>query len=572
MKIPSNDEILAILDQLDASVADDLESYWLEFKPWRDPKEDMRVAAETAACFANADGGVIVFGVADRIRGRVNAIHGASRYDMSIWRSSIFASTRPNLDVEVGELPVDEGSGKLLVVRVQRGLNPPYGTAEGMYKVRVSKNCMPLDPQAWARIQVSTGAVDWSGQAAEGVGREDIDPVEIARARNILKRVSPESELLKLDDGGFLAALGAIRSGRVTHTGLLLFAQESKLAEKCPQHQVHYVYETSDTEVARNDSYRSGLLDVLERLEQTFTGPANPEQELSLGLFKLRIPAFPVDVVREAVLNAVTHRDYSDPNEVLVRHTRRELVVTSPGGFLANISPGNILRAEPISRNRCLAEAFQRLRLVERAGIGRRRIFTAMLSYGKRLPVYETDGFRVTLRLFDGGYDERTATLVAQWKKAGREVDLDGLLVLAFLRENAFLDSVSAAKLLQVERDQARSILDHLAQPQVGILERRGRTKAVTYHLTKAVARDLLGKAAYTKTRGLDPIRYAEMVKAFVADHGSISPRECRELLGLGESQSSRVQVSQMLARWSTEDGFLRREGQSPKVKYYPRT
>jgi ATP-dependent DNA helicase RecG len=197
---------------------------------------------------------------------------------------------------------------------------------------------------------------------------------------------------------------------------------------------------------------------------------------------------------------------------------------------------------------------------------------TAMLSYGKRLPVYETDGLRVTLRLFDGGYDERTATLVAQWKKAGREVDLDGLLVLAFLRENAFLDSVSAAKLLQVERDQARSILDHLAQPQVGILERRGRTKAVTYHLTKAVARDLLGKAAYTKTRGLDPIRYAEMVKAFVADHGSISPRECRELLGLGESQSARVQVSQMLARWSTEDGFLRREGQPPKVKYYPRT
>lgn len=571
MSIPTNDEILVILDQLESSVADEMESFWLEFKPWREPREDMRVAAETAACFANADGGAIVFGVADRTRGRAQAIHGASRYDINTWRSSIFASTRPNLNVEVSELTVPEGTGKLLVVRVPKGPTPPYGTAEGLYKVRVSKSCMPLDPQNWARIQVSTGAVDWSGQPAPGVSRDQLDPVEVARARNILRRVSPDSDMLTLDDDAFLAALCAVRGGRVTHTGLLLFAQKATLSEVCPQHQVHYVYEASDTEVARNDSYRSGLLDILERLEQTFTGPANPEQELSHGLFKLRIPAFPVDVVREAVLNAVTHRDYSDPNEVLIRHTKRELVVTSPGGFLANISPENILRAEPISRNRCLAEAFQKLRLVERAGIGRRRIFTAMLSYGKKLPVYETDGLRVTLRLFDGGYDEHMATLVAQWKKEGREVDLDGLLVLAFLRENAFLDTVSTAKLLQVDRDQARSILDHFAQPKVGILERRGRTKAVTYHLTKAVARDLLGKAAYTKTRGLDPIRYAEMVRAFVADHGSISPRECRELLGLGESQSARVQVSQMLGRWSAEDGFLRREGQPPKVKYYPR-
>jgi len=193
-----------------------------------------------------------------------------------------------------------------------------------------------------------------------------------------------------------------------------------------------------------------------------------------------------------------------------------------------------------------------------------------MLAYGKRIPEYEADG-RVTLRIFDGSFDERTAALVARWRGEGREIGLDGLLVLTFLRDNAFIDTLSAATLLQLSRDQARAVLDRLAQPGTGFLERKGRTKAATFHLTKGVARDLFGKAAYTRTRGLDPIRFSEMVKAFVADHGSITPRECRELLGLGESQSARVEASRYLRSWSGEGGFLRREGKPPKICYFPR-
>src|SRR6266516_2504260 len=216
---------------------------------------------------------------------------------------------------------------------------------------------MPMDAHSFARAQVSTGAVDWSGGPAEGACVEDLDPVELARARNVLRRFKPQSELLKIDNATFLNALGAVRNGRVTRTGLLLFGREELISALCPQHQVHYVYQVSETQVSRNDSFRAGVLQILERIEQAFTGPANPEQEVSVGLFKLRIPAYHVEVVREAVLNAVTHRDYSDPGEVLIRHTAQELVLTSPGGFIAGITPQNILRHEPAARNRTLAEA-----------------------------------------------------------------------------------------------------------------------------------------------------------------------------------------------------------------------
>jgi ATP-dependent DNA helicase RecG len=146
MSVPTNEEVLNLLDQLDVVVADDLESQWLDFKPWEGARESMRVAIEYAA--------------------------------------------------------------------------PPYGTAQGLYKQRVGKNCMPMDPQAFAQAQVTTGAVDWSGQPAEGVSLEDLDPVEIARGRSIVKRFRPSCDLVRLNDKDFLRALGATRHGQVTRTGL----------------------------------------------------------------------------------------------------------------------------------------------------------------------------------------------------------------------------------------------------------------------------------------------------------------------------------------------------------------
>ena len=132
------------------------------------------------------------------------------------------------------------------------------------------------------------------------------------------------------------------------------------------------------------------------------------------------------------------------------------------------------------------------------------------------------------------------------------------------------MDSGAAAGLLQVNITQAREILDQLAQPRTGILERRGHTKAATFHLAKGVAKDLLGKAAYTKSRGLNPIRYAEMVKAYLEHHNNISPQECRELLGLGESQSAKVEVSRYLRTWSSgAEAFLVSDGHGANRRYF---
>jgi ATP-dependent DNA helicase RecG len=203
--------------------------------------------------------------------------------------------------------------------------------------------------------------------------------------------------------------------------------------------------------------------------------------------------------------------------------------------------------------------------------MGRRRIFVPMLSFGKRIPKYETDGFSVTLRLYDGTFDERMAVLVAKWQKDGRDMGLDGLLLLTYLREHAHLDTRTAADLLQVDPENARDILERYCLPPYSLIERRGKKTGVTYHLQRALAADLIGKAAYTRIRGIDPLRYREMIREFVHQHGSITNKECRALLQLGESDSAKTMAGRYLARFAEPEGFLVAQGKGRSRRYVAR-
>jgi ATP-dependent DNA helicase RecG len=97
------------------------------------------------------------------------------------------ATTTAGVAAEVFEIDVPEGTGKLLVVRVHEGDSKPYGTAAGPFKQRVGKNCMPLDPVTFQRAQVRSAAVDWSGSPANGLALQDLDPLQIERARQVLR-------------------------------------------------------------------------------------------------------------------------------------------------------------------------------------------------------------------------------------------------------------------------------------------------------------------------------------------------------------------------------------------------
>lgn len=563
-RLPSREQVLVLLDRLDEEPADALESDVLDFKRWQGAKTSMKEAVEMAVCFANADGGVVVFGVRDRVVGRRQAIAGCTGYDLDTWQRAIYDGTRPNLTVEIEELPVPEGN--LLLVRVPRGPASPYGTAAGLYQIRVGKNCMPYSPEAFQRRQVALGAIDWSAQPADGLGLDELDGVEIARLRNTIESLRPQSPLLALSDQELLAAVGAVQDGKLTRAGLLLLGKRTVLARILPQHEVIYLYEPTPVDIVFRQDLKAPLLYTVERIQELIRHPErNPVHTLRLGLFHLQIPAYPEESFREAILNALIHRDYLEPGSIYIHHQQREMVVSSPGGFIGGITPQNILRHEPKARNRLLAEMFQKIGLVERAGIGRRRIFIPPLAYGKQPPVYEADEHTVTLTLHDDSYDEALATFIAEEQRAGRQFDLDELLLLSYLREHSEIDLARAAELLQRPEATTQDVLERLVLQPKAWLERHGRKKGVTYRLAPWVAARLVGKAVYSRTRPIDRARWAELVRRYVTEHGSISNAECRELLMLGDSRSAMSTVSAFLRSLD----FLEAYGPSPRYTRY---
>jgi ATP-dependent DNA helicase RecG len=148
--MPSNEEIVELLKQLEERTADELESQALDFVSWcEEMKENLRQAVEGVVSFANAEGGVVVFGVEDKVVGRRQAITGCCGYDLHKWRQQIYENTRPNLRCTAEEMRVPEGA--LVLVRVPESPAKPCGTTRGVFKVRVGRSNKPLDPSEFGR-------------------------------------------------------------------------------------------------------------------------------------------------------------------------------------------------------------------------------------------------------------------------------------------------------------------------------------------------------------------------------------------------------------------------------------
>jgi ATP-dependent DNA helicase RecG len=266
----------------------------------------------------------------------------------------------------------------------------------------------------------------------------------------------------------------------------------------------------SDTEYDKRVDSSQALLAVLEQFQQAVE-PHNRIFTLKQGLFHFEIPDFPEEVYREALLNAFVHRDYGLSSPVYLRHFPDRLEISNPGGFYGDVNAGNILGHEPVSRNRLLAEIMQKIRLVERAGMGVKRMYHILLSYGKEPPTYEagTDFVRVTLRSgrseaeepgkTTSGLDETFARFVVNRHQEGRELNLHDLLVLTYLKRNREIDLSEAERILQRGEGEAREALSSMVLR--GMLEPFGQKKGRVYRLSKGTYNQLKKSITYALFR-----------------------------------------------------------------------
>jgi ATP-dependent DNA helicase RecG len=217
----------------------------------------------------------------------------------------------------------------------------------------------------------------------------------------------------------------------------------------------------------------------------------NELQHFQDGLFIWDVPTFNEVVVREAVLNAVAHRDYRLGGSIFIRQYPRKLEITSPGGFPPGITPENILWRQ-LPRNRRIAEALARCGLVERSGQGVNRMFEECIKESKPRPDFSnSDDYQVSVTLRGDIQDPRFLRFL---EKVGKEK------LASFTTEDfLILDLIHREEPLP---PSLRPRLPHLLDN--GVLEKVGRGKGARYIISRQFYTFLGKKGVYTRKLGLD--------------------------------------------------------------------
>ncbi len=539
------------------------ESLTVEFKSDRKRLSDNDLV-EALICLANADGGELWLGVEDD--GTPTGLH-AERLQVAGLAGLVAARTSPSLSVTV--TPVALGAVSVVRIAVPEA-HGEVATTGGVYLRRRLKadgepECVAMLPHDRASRANTFGLVDASAQTVAGAQLSDLDPLERERLRQCVQQFGGDRILLELDDEALDGALGltARQSGGTrapTLTGLLLVGKELALRELVPTHEFAFQVLAREA-VGFNEFRRFPLLKALDWLETNFR-PYNPEREIQVGLFRVPVPKVDMGAFREAVANALVHRDYHRLGAMHVRMDDEGLTISNPGGLMEGVTLANLLTTEPRPRNRALADAMKRIGVVERSGRGVDKIYRGMLRFGRPEPDYRrTDANNVILLLATSDADEAFLKRVVEEEgRSGSPLPIDSLIALAALRGLKRLTTDELASHIQREPIQAKRTLEHLVE--AGLAQAHGTTRGRTYTLAAGVYQADGDKAAYTRQMGFSNIQHEQMVLNYVRQHGSVRRGDVADLCRL-----TSIQARDLLKRLK-EAGRLQQKGEK-RAAYY---
>ncbi|MHB0818380.1 ATP-binding protein [Stutzerimonas stutzeri] len=535
------------------------ESLTVEFKSDLKKLPD-RELIEALVCLANAEGGELWLGVEDD--GTPSGLHADHRLLAGL-AGMVAARTSPMLSVHPEAVELDGVTVARIRVPKAHG---EVATTGGVYLRRRVKHdgtpeCVAMLPHERASRASSFGLIDVSAQPVAGATLADLDPLERERLRQAVQQYGGDRVLLELDDealdGALLLTARQPDGSRVpTLTGLLLVGRETSLRQLVPTHE--FAFQVLAQQAVRfNEFRRFPLLKALDWLETNFR-PYNPEDELQVGLFRVPVPKVDMGAFREAVANALIHRDYHRLGAVHVRLEDEALVVSNPGGLVDGVTLANLLVTEPRPRNPALADAMKRIGVVERSGRGVDKIFRGMLKFGRPAPDYSyTTAQSVVLRLPTAEADLEFRRLVVEHERTtNAELPIDSLIALATLRELKRLSADALAERIQRDATSAKRTLEALTE--AGMVEAHGATRGRSYTLSASLYQAVGNKAAYTRQAGFSPIQHEQMVLSYVQQHGQIKRAEVMELCRLTEDQAWQLLKRLVLAEKLVKHGERR--------------
>ena len=489
---------------------------------------------EALSAFANrTGGGVILFGLDESADFGVIGVGNAHQLQADIGdlaSSEMEPALRP-------EFTVEDIDGKTVVAvevaEVPMEQRPCYYKTAGLQKgayIRVGNtNRQMTDYEIFGYVSArAQPTFDEEPVAQAVIG--DLDETAIDAYQERLKQARPKADFLRGPRDKALSRLGIVQDVegtlRPTMAGLLTFGKYPQ--QFLPQLVITFLqfYGTTETEKTPrgerfldNRKFEGPIPDMVTDTVNHVLASIR-KSSLIEGLFRRDVPEYPEEAVREVVLNAVAHRDYSPyvrGSYVQVRLFADRLEVQSPGGLYGNVTEEN-LEEESSTRNSVLMRLMEDLHLVENRGSGIRAMLEAMRRANLEPPRFEDkrSSFWVTFR---------NHTLMSPeaitWLNQFADLPLNDRqrLALVYLRFNDQITNSDYQRLNQVDALSAGRELRGLVQ--AGLVDQESARRWTYY--TLRVSRELPIAGALSNEE--------QMILDYAKQHGGITNTECRTLL-----------------------------------------
>ena len=191
------------------------------------------------------------------------------------------------------------------------------------------------------------------------------------------------------------------------------------------------------------------------------------------GLERVEHYSYPQEALREALLNALVHRDYAFSGSIIININESQIEFISLGGLLPGLSAEDIQNGISQPRNPKLAEVFHRLRLIESYGTGIRRIFTLYRDCEKKPEIIVTPNtFKLILP---------NRNYYSTDKSEEKALNDQQRTILQHIERNGAITEETVQKLLGVKRTRAYVILKEMRDSGLIEVQGRGQNKKYTF-------------------------------------------------------------------------------------------
>lgn len=421
---------------------------------------------ETCAAFATGKGGRVYIGVSDDGRMVGVQIGKGTLEDLA---NKIAQNTVPKL---VPAITAQAHAGvTVLVVDVAESTTKPV-TAFGRALRRSGRTNQVLSAAEIGELYLATRGVTWDQTVRPDATLDDLDSEKVQRflARASAERrweVDPRTPVEQA-----LHQLHVMQNGRPTVAGLLLFGKNPQrflvqAKVRCARFKGDDEVEFLDLKVIEGD-----VIGQVEEAMAFVRRNTSMAVKIEGKLERTERWEYPLDAVREAITNAICHRDYSGSGNVQVRIFDHSLVVSNPGGLPAGLTVEDLRKPhESKPRNKLIADAFFLIKYIEQFGTGIRRMIDECRNAGLPEPEFESygDSFRTVFR----------KAVPVEQRIAGLSLNERQLVGLRHLQHEGRITKQQYMRLTSATEVTAKRDLAELVNQ--GILVRKGATRNIWY-------------------------------------------------------------------------------------------